>query len=384
LHNAIVSRGIARRERVYVQAADDKHCRQGEQPPWSSDVDRERFVEAQLFEIERAFALTLDESEARNLFLHLCLDTYDYLTAEKATRVASFRASRELARNPLRLIGWGKAGSGTPVGLSSNLAERWEQWNLKYFEVRVRNPLLELRDMMNWIGETDCSTSWPNPQQEMDIQSWIDNADPSAPAPFDDKWNIVTPDFFTRLWELRRKVNGWLFFDDEAKPRRVRFATEEEWQKIRAKRLNDELIREAKVANFSPTYVDYAALTKRQQEIRAIASKAKSDLAFWDSLRDWEIQREARRPPNRMPPSAPQSRSTPVEYRKVKIEHAFDQIFLEYVGEKSQPLDGAALLQIVVEFRLEMRKELGYDQFLTWPGGPDVGSSTKPQTRHFL
>jgi hypothetical protein len=201
--------------------------------------------------------------------------------------VLQFDPWPESAGNALRGRGWGKRNAGPRIELPPALIQRWESWNREYFEVRARNPQLELRDMMQHISESDSASSWPG-GYERRIQDWVDAADdPSAP-PFDDRYRSVTPEFFNRLRELRRLCGGWLYWSDDLK--RVVFAPEPEWLRVRA-------AQEAAATRQRKEWEESQAKSKhyarRLPEVMAIA---RSDNIFWEALRTWELAREAKRP----------------------------------------------------------------------------------------
>jgi hypothetical protein len=82
---------------------------------------------------------------------------------------------------------------------------------------------------MHEIGETHTFASWPYYLEEA-IQDWVDR-DKIKPLPFDDRKGIVTPEFYGRLHELRRKAGGWLYWKDDESG--VVFLPEVQWQQLR-------------------------------------------------------------------------------------------------------------------------------------------------------
>jgi hypothetical protein len=198
-------------------------------------MDREKFIELQAYSIDEIFALTSGAEDSRDRFRQLAIETYDSLISEGAAAPGPFEPSPESAANPIHenRVGWAKRNSGSRVKLAPELIRRWESWSREYFEIRARNPQLELRDMMWDISECHAGSSWPY-GYEGRIQDWVDAGDPSAPPPFDDRRGIVTPEFFGRLRALRRLCGGWLYWNDELK--RTVFAPEPEWQRVRSAR----------------------------------------------------------------------------------------------------------------------------------------------------
>lgn len=86
--------------------------------------------------------------------------------------------------------------------------------------------------MLEEVSENDSAASWPA-GYEWRLAAWVDAGDPSAPPPFMDRYDIITPAFFARLRELRRLCAGWLYWNNEAE--RVVFAPELEWRRISAR-----------------------------------------------------------------------------------------------------------------------------------------------------
>ena len=152
-------------------------------------MDREQFIKQQNAAADDKLAWTSGEDDARERFLRLAMDTYDYLIS---------------------------------TGIDGNR---------EYFEVRGRNPRLELRDAMQDISESNDASSWPA-GYERRIWDWVEASEPSAPPPFDDRRGIVAPEFFHRLRELRRLCGGWLYWNHDLKD--VVFAPEPEWLRVRA------------------------------------------------------------------------------------------------------------------------------------------------------
>jgi hypothetical protein len=191
-------------------------------------MDREQFLRHQQNLSERVFSLTKGEEEARARFEHLAIDTYDFLTSTgKPSEV--FSPWPESGANFLGLDRQGYLARRYPgVTIPPSLMQRWQAWNRDYYEMRARNPALELRDMMQHISESNDASSWPD-GYERHIQEWVDAGDASAPPPFSD-CGIATPEFFSRLHELRQLCGGWLYWNHEME--RVVFAPEPEWQRV--------------------------------------------------------------------------------------------------------------------------------------------------------
>lgn len=190
-------------------------------------MDREKFIERQNRATDYAFPPCVGKYSARQRFQQLTLDTFDFLLSEGAESVVFFLPSPDSGVNPLRNPGiWRTPDSGQIVMLSPALIERWESWHREYAEIRARNPLLELRDLMHAISESHNASSWPS-GYEAQIRDWIDSGD-MAGIPFDDRYGIITSEFFNRLRELRELSGGWLYWSDEE--RSIVFATDADRQ----------------------------------------------------------------------------------------------------------------------------------------------------------
>ena len=206
-------------------------------------MDRAEFIKRQTWVADLKLSLTAGEENARERFLQLAIDTYDYLISRGAGFVQMSDPSPDSAMNGLHNFGLARDGpisfdtirnSETwcrRIELSRELIERWKSWNREYVDIRARNPRLELRDMMQDISESDSASSWPH-GYERHIQAWVDAGDASAPPPFDASPDILRPEFFDRLRELRQVCGGWLYWNDNLN--RVVFASEPEWQQVRA------------------------------------------------------------------------------------------------------------------------------------------------------
>jgi len=182
----------------------------------------------------------------------------------------------ESAGNPLRSPWWGKRdNSRSRIELAPELIRRWERWNREYIEICSRNPQLELRDMMQAISESDTASSWPA-GYERHIQDWADAGDPSAPPPFDDRYGIVTPEFFSRLHALRQLCGGWLYWNDDRNC--IVFAPELEWQRVRSAQEGAEAKRQSDQRESQARLQRYAI---RLDEVMSIA---RSDKAFWEEF----------------------------------------------------------------------------------------------------
>lgn len=335
-------------------------------------LTREQFIELQIEEIDRFFSFTEGEQNSRERFAELAIDTYDALVLAGTKYLAyGFSPSPESGGNFL-------SGAHRNVPVPPVLRQKWEAWNKEYFQIRARNPRLELRDMMQDISESHTASSWPD-GYERHIQAWVDAGDPTAPPPFDDRYGTVTPEFYNRLRELRQLCGGWLYWSD--KLRQVIFASEPEWQRVLAEQEAAEAKRQ-RDREESRARLDRMA--KRLAEVMAIA---RENGEFWDLLKSWELAREAKRPAK--PPKSESSRAsaltgpmrlvqaTPEQQHK-SDNPPVDSIFAEFIARIRVPNDALTVRDIVLNLRAAVRRELGLDSLVAWRGGPGIGEARRP------
>ncbi len=127
------------------------------------NMDRDQFITHQTEQADWKFSFTPGETDARERFLRLAINTYDFKMAGAAKACLPFDPWPESAGNALR--------SG--FALSPDLVSRWENWNREYYELRARNPRLELRDLMQEVGESTISCSWPDGYEPI-IWAWVE------------------------------------------------------------------------------------------------------------------------------------------------------------------------------------------------------------------
>jgi hypothetical protein len=319
-------------------------------------MERAQFIEQQTWEADRKFSLTAGEEDARERFLRLAIDTYDFLASAGAVPAWVFDPSPESGVNPLRYQ-W-KQRDGRPIEFSLALIERWENWDREYFEIRARSPRLELRDMMHTISESHNASSWPD-GYEPHIQAWVDAGDPSVPPPFEDRHGIITVTFFNRLRELRQLCGGWLYLNHEL--HRVVFAPESEWQRM----------QEATDAKRRRERGESRARDERvRRRLAQIIAMARSDNIFWNALCTWELEREeglddlATVYVLDSPATSTQAvgrRLSPkkqAEHNNPPVDYS---IFAEFIARVHEPHDEVIVLEIILSLRREMRRELGLD-----------------------
>lgn len=87
-------------------------------------MERAQFIERQTWEADRKLSLTAGEEDARERFLQLAIDTYDFLASAGAVPPWVFDPSPESGANPLRYPS--KRRDGRAIEFSPALIERWE------------------------------------------------------------------------------------------------------------------------------------------------------------------------------------------------------------------------------------------------------------------
>jgi hypothetical protein len=200
--------------------------------------------------------------------------------------------------------------------------------------------------MMHHISESHNASSWPV-GYERHIQVWVDAGDPCAPPPFEDRYRIVTPEFFNRLRELRQMCGGWFYFDND---QGVTFASEAEWQRVRAAQEAAEAEwrrKEEESKKRTPVYPS--------KGVAKVLLLARADTAFWSELREWELAREAQRPSDL--PYAPDSPSAVAEEVLIQEKRAefynlpVDPMFSDFFGRVRQANDVLTARDIVLNLR---------------------------------
>lgn len=168
----------------------------------------EAFAALQAKVIDDVFSLTTGEEMVRRQAEQLTFDTCNALAAleQTATHVRVFGLDPESAFCPA-------ADKRLLAHLPPPLAQRWTEWKGEYQRLAARNPKLALHDMLSWISETHVFSSWPTGWEDR-IRDWVD-ADSLMPMPFDDRLEIIKPEFYAQLRKLRAECQGWLHCDGE-------------------------------------------------------------------------------------------------------------------------------------------------------------------------
>lgn len=144
-----------------------------------------------------AFDFTTGEEPAQREFEKLSYETYLYFKEEPETYYVTPMQGTEYILKK--------------ANLPEELRKKWLNWQAVFNGVLERNPKLELFYMLKDMSETNDFTSWfPDRSMESQILDWVDS-NIYEPMPVYDCKKIITPEFYKRLQELRKKCGGWLF-----------------------------------------------------------------------------------------------------------------------------------------------------------------------------
>jgi hypothetical protein len=114
----------------------------------------------------------------------------------------------------------------------------------------------------------------------------------------------------------------------------------------------------------------------RLQEVLSIA---RSDAVFWGELRSCELRREAKRPEEsslpivRQPIGVVRLQGMSSERQAIHANPPVDPIFAVFIARVRESDDVLTVRDIVLNLRAEMRRDIGLDNTIGWPGGPDLG-----------
>jgi hypothetical protein len=327
-------------------------------------MNRDRRIQFLTHWGDRTLSLLVGEDEKRERFRQLVIDTYDHVVTIDPDFFGPIYPA-PVAVNPMDGTEHKRIRSSETLPLTPELIRRWEAWDSDYPAIQARNPQLELYEMLSLISESHAAASWPA-GYEWKICDWIDGADPCAPPPFDDRYRIVTPEFFGRLRELRKICEGWLYFEQD---KGVVFVRNPEWERVRAEHEAVEALLRKRAQE---------ALARHEQierRCKEIISLARSDTDLWTSLRDWEKSWEVEfsklKPSLSGKPAESFSNQTatlhvgqltPDERKRLldllnnpPVDPIFSN-FVERVRDASDPFGSA---MIVMLLRGEVRRELG-------------------------
>ncbi len=168
-------------------------------------LTREHFIAAQAEILDEIFGLAPGEEEARRTFEQLALETHDAIRTVTPRDYQPFYPYSSFFNFAVYDR---RAGSV----VSDDIRQRWRAWQAEYLRLVKSHPALELRDAIHDISESHDRSSWPVEALEQKIREWVDAGDPKA-LPFDDRDDIASPQFYSRLRELRRALQGWLYRD---------------------------------------------------------------------------------------------------------------------------------------------------------------------------
>jgi len=329
-------------------------------------MDRDQFIEQQTALLDRAFSLTSGEETLRARFEAMALETYEHLHRAEVF-ILPFSIGPHAG-----VLGYGEHVKAL---VSTALLQKWLDWEEEYPRILDRNPRLALHDYLHWISESHDASSWPYGREAF-IYRWLVKGE-RLPTPFDDRHDLVTPEFYERLREARRKAGGMLYWHNDK--RQVCFADDSEWQTIAAEQ--DKRHREEE-NRFAEIVEHVARHQKRSSEVLAAA---RDDIVFWEALKAWEFSREAKRPTEVQPPTSRSLRTFTGPLRFVALSHGeqikqddsllVDPFFTDFIARSHQPEDALTAYAIVITLRSEVRRELGLDAVLGWPGGPSPSMS---------
>jgi hypothetical protein len=297
--------------------------------------------------------LTVGEEAACARFEALALDTFDAL-AKTPRFWLCLSPYPESGLNFLHQAQY-LSKQQPDVVIPPGLVQRWEDWNREYYELRGRNPRLEIRDLMHTISESHDASSWPCGYEHR-IQEWADNDDPATPPPFDDLNRIATPEFRRQLRQARERAGGWLFDDPEAG--NIRFVPEAEWQQIRAARVKAEAdIKRAREAAAG-------RLLRAQTRLREIAAIARADTTFCEAFRAWMGPHPHRAVPQggsvvvltgASSPRGPTIQELTPQAMQAAIQHSLPDFLLQFAERVRQPGDEVTALEIMLFLLSELR-----------------------------
>ena len=197
-------------------------------------ISRDKFIAGQADILDRYFALVPGEDEVRRRFERLALDTYECITGKLLdSKYAERFPGHKILDGPFfpypSAFNFADYDRGAGKAAPPELRQRWQDWKREYALLLERQPVLELRDALHKISESNDSSSWPQ-GLEGEIADWIDGGDRYA-LPFGDRYGVATPEFYQRLCQLRQRVGGWLYWDETKW--RIVFAKEDDWLKVR-------------------------------------------------------------------------------------------------------------------------------------------------------
>jgi hypothetical protein len=167
---------------------------------------RAQFIERRDKSLKWYLTLTDGEEAAWKVFSDPDLETYDFMISI-GSPCWGFSPDPDSGGNFLN-----EHRPEVIAQVPEALRIKWQRWNQTYLEVLERNPRLELHRMLHWIGETHDFSSWPYGLEDR-IKAWVDKGE-FQPMPFDDRREIITPEFYRRLQVLRQRCGGWFYYSE--------------------------------------------------------------------------------------------------------------------------------------------------------------------------
>ncbi len=329
---------------------------------------RDDFLESQARAVDDFFSeLTDGESVARAEFEQLSTDTYDYLASvgQPPSAYVLLLGSTDSRFN------WLTYNYPSTIEVPPGLKSRWNQWGIVFAELKSRNPRIALYNAMKQISETHFWISWPS-DWEWSIDNWLLANDPTQPAPFNDHYGILTPEFYRELRDIRLRCGGMLYDNEHG---RIVFKPDAEWEPIRAKMEAEAHRRRQKEIQGRFSIID--------RGVKEIILQARSDNQLWEALKNWELQEEAKAEckslrhangfPDLLEVSGPdpivvkipigwfEIAKTPVNWHhREQLTKRIDPTFQPFIDRVSQPVHAGVFdFLVMLALREAVRQDLG-------------------------
>ena len=313
-------------------------------------MTREQFIELQNRGLDHLFSFTDSESEARDRFFRLALDTYDFLEFVGIGVLFSFRPSGETSENY-----FGYKGDAPPAPRS--LDGRWREWNAEFPRLLDRNSRLALMYALTEISERHDA----HPGQV------------GMSGAFRAGWTLVIPlhqRHLTTGTGLSRRFfsNDFIHCDDSPEDGFTGTTT------LIVSSLPPNLNGKRCAQSRKRLRLHARRLRRRRRSSRReckerldeVMALARGDVAFWERLKRWELEREAVPFQDEAQPFT--HRSGPIRavalqthsQQKYRSENPpLDPVLVEFVDRVQQLNDPLSRRDIAANLRSEIRRELG-------------------------
>ena len=97
-----------------------------------------------------------------------------------------------------------------PEHLDVALFARWEDWADEFDTIYQASPKWRMKEMISEISETHHFIGWPQ-RWEREIWQWAITEGPEPECPFDDRKDVIDPQFRALLRSLIEEVDGFLY-----------------------------------------------------------------------------------------------------------------------------------------------------------------------------